>query len=729
MTKRLACVAAMVVAIAPSASPAARTVGPCGAVADRPWCDTSLSAERRADLLLAALTRDEKVSLLAGDELEGVFGGPGTHTGTSDGIARVGIPSVHFTDGMAGIRQGSATAMPAPISVAAAFDPATARLDGATLGDEAKRKGNDVFYGPMLTIARTPLAGRTFQGLGEDPVLTAQTGVAFIRGLQAQGVIGDANTYVANNQEGAGPAANDSRPGQIVGPMPTEGSRFYVSAVIGDRALREIYLPPFEAAVKDAGVGTVMCAYNRVDGIYNCENRPLLTGVLEREWGFPGFVLSDYGAAHDTVADNVGGLDFEPWPGTAYGVEEVDDALASGRMSTSDVNAHVRRYLRTLFAFGVFDRAPYVDDEASIDKAAHAVASQQIAERGMVLLKNAHGLLPLAGVRTLAVIGAPAARFVTGGGSSDVTPYGVVTPLDGITARAEAAGVAVRYDDGSDLLRAETVARASDVVVVVAADYQTEGIDRACLSLECPPVYGDQDRLIGTVATANRRTVVVLETGGPVLTAWRYGVAAILEAWYPGEQGGAAIARVLFGDVDPGGALPATFPQSADDLPTAGDSMRYPGVTNVEIYKEGVLVGYRWFDAHHSTPAFPFGFGLSYTRFSLSRLRVGRPNRHGDVRVSFTVRDTGRRPGSRVAQVYLGSGPRPPVTEPPLRLAGFRRVDLAAGGSTQVNVTVPLRARQYWDVGARRWRTLPGCLAVRVGVSSRDIPLRGSVCS
>jgi len=699
---------AALVALAPSAH-----ASPCG---QHPWCDTTISPDRRAALLLAGLTRDEKVSLLAGDDLEGVYGLPGTHTGTSDGIARVGIPTIHFTDGTAGIRQGSATALPAPIAVAASFDPAAAQLDGATLGDEAKRKGNDVLYGPTLTIVRTPLAGRTFQEFGEDPLLVSVTGVAFIRGVQAQGVIANANIFVANNQEGAGPAANDSRPGQIVGPAPTEGSRFTVSAYVGDRALREIYLPPFEAAVKQAGVGTVMCAYNRVNGIYNCENRPLLTGVLDREWGFRGFVLSDYGAAHDTTANDDAGLDFEPWPGQAYGVEQVDDALASGRMSEASVDAHVLRYLRTLFAFGVFDRVPYVEDDATIDKSAHAAASQQVAERGMVLLKNARGLLPLANVKTLAVIGAPAARFVTGGGSSVVTPFSSVTPLDGITARAAEAGVAVGYDDGSDPVRAAALARASDVAIVVAADYQTEGIDRACLSLECPPVYGDQDRLIGAVAEANPRTVVVLETGGPVLTPWRYGVAAILEAWYPGEQGGTAIARVLFGDVDPGGALPATFPQSADDLPTAGDAMRYPGVENVEIYKEGVLVGYRWFDAHRLTPAFPFGFGLSYTRFALAGLHAN------GASVSFTVRNTGARAGSQVEQVYVGAGKKPPVTEPPWRLAAFRRVDLAAGGSAQVKVAVPLRARQYWDTKTNRWRTLPGCLAVRVGA------LRGRIC-
>ena len=662
------------------------------------------------------MTRDEKVSLLAGDEFEGVYGLPGTHTGTSDGIARLGIPTIHFTDGTAGIRQGPATAMPAPIAVAAAFDPAAAQLDGATLGDEAKRKGNDVLYGPTLTIVRTPLAGRTFQELGEDPLLASATGSAFIRDVQAQGVIGNANIYVANNQEGAGPDANESRPGQMVGPAPAEGSRFRVNAIVDDRALREIYLPPFEAAVKDAGVGTVMCAYNRVNGFYNCENRPLLTGVLEREWGFRGFVLSDYGAAHDTIAANDAGLDFEPWPGIVYGVEQVDDTLAAGRMSEAQLDDHVRRYLRTLFAFGVFDRAPYVEDEASIDKDAHAAAAQQVAERGMVLLRNVHGLLPLTNVQTLAVIGTPAAQFVEGGGSSAVTPYSAVTPLEGIAARAKTAGITVRYDDGSDPVRAAALAHASDVAIVVAADYQTEGIDRACLSLECPPVHGDQDRLIGDVAAANPRTVVVLETGGPVLTPWRYGVAAILEAWYPGERGGAAIARVLFGDVDPGGALPATFPRSADDLPTAGDPMRYPGVGNVEIYKEGVLVGYRWFDAHRLTPAFPFGFGLSYTRFALSGLHVRRDA------VSFTVRNTGARAGSQVEQVYVGAGKKPPVTEPPWRLAGFRRVDLPPGGSAHVTVVLPLRARQYWDVKTNRWRTLPGCLAVRVG------SLRGSAC-
>ena len=721
-----AVLAAIVVAVAPFAASGAE--GPCGAVAQRPWCDTSLSPDKRAALLLGRLSRDEKVSLLAGDEFNGVFGLPGTHTGTSDGIARVGVPTIHFTDGTAGIRQGSTTAMPATIGVAASFDPASARLDAATIADEAKRKGNDVLYGPTLTIMRTPLAGRTFQAFGEDPLLTSAMGTAFIRALQAQGVIADANIFTANNQEGAGPDANQSRPGQRVGPTPTEGSRFTVNAVVSERALREIYLPPFEAAVKEGNAGTVMCAYNRVNGVFNCMNRPLLTDVLKLEWGFKGFVLSDYGAAHDTLAADSGGLDFEPWPGTTYGPEQVDAVLATGGMTAGELDDHVRRYLRTLFAFGVFDRAPFVDDDATIDKPAHAAAAQRVAERSMVLLKNAGGLLPLTGVRTLAVIGAPAARFVTGGGSSDVTPYSFVTPLDGITARAHAAGADVRYDDGGDPARAAALARASDVAVVVAADFQTEGIDRACLTLECPPVYGDQDGLIAAVAAANPRTAVVLETGGPVLTPWRGAVAAILEAWYPGGQGGAAIARVLLGDVDPGGALPATFPRSEAELPTAGDPLSYPGMGDVVVYKEDVLVGYRWFDARQLKPAFPFGFGLSYTRFALSGLRVGRPSRSGAVTLSFTVRNVGTRNGSVVTQAYLGAGRLPPVAEPPLRLAAFRRVDLAAGGTARVKLVLPLRARQYWDVDRARWRTLPRCLSVRVGLASRDLRLRGSVC-
>ena len=699
--------------------PGAQAATQCGGAG--PWCNPSLSPDQRAQLLLDHLTQSQKISLLAGDNPLGVTGASG-HTGSSAGVPGL-VPPVNFTDGTAGIRQGSATAMPDELAVAASFDPRVARAAGQVLGNEAKYKGNDVIYGPTLTIMRTPLAGRTFQGLGEDPFLASSIGTGLIDGIQSQGVIGDANIYIANNQEGQDPTGSTGMPGSPLGGG-TNGSRYAVDANVDQRTLREIYLPPFEAAVKQANVGTVMCAYNLVNGTYNCENGPLLNGILKQQWGFKGFVLSDYAAAHNTVASLQNGLDFEPWPAVAYSPAPVTAAVDTGVVTQAQLDDHVRRYLRTLFAFGVFDRPAFTDDDAQIDKPAHAAVAQGVEQSAITLLQNRQSILPLSArrVRSIAVIGKLAGSFVTGGGSSAVTPYSYVTPLQGITARA-GSHVRVSYNDGSDPASAAALAKASSVTVVVAGDYETEGADLQCLSLECPNAYGDQDSLIQQVAAANPNTIVVLETGGPVLTPWRAQVKGLLEAWYPGEQGGSAIARVLFGDVNPSGHLPATFPRSESDEPTAGDPSSYPGVANSESYKEGVFVGYRWFDQRRLAPAFPFGFGLSYTRFSYRALRIRRTAT--GALVTLTVRNVGRRTGAAVPQLYLGLPSVAGVPQPLAQLKGFEKVTLAPGKRARVSFRLDSRSLSYWDVAAGDWRVAPGCYRVMVGGSSRELPLRG----
>jgi beta-glucosidase len=688
-----------------------------------PWCNASLTADQRAQLLLEALSESQKISLLAGNDVLGVTGASG-HTGSSAGVPGL-VPPAHFTDGTAGIRQGSATAVPVELAVAASFDPALAQLDGSLLGNEARYKGNDVLYGPTLTVMRVPQAGRTFQALGEDPLLASRLGVGLIDGVQSQGVIADANIYLANNQEGIDPTELSGMPGSPLG-AGTIGSRYLIDANVDERTLREIYLPPFEAAVKEAHVGTLMCAYNLVNGTYNCENGPLLNGILKQQWGFPGVVLSDYGASHDTVASLRGGLDLEPWPGVAYGPAPVTAALASGLVSQAQLDDHVRRYLRTLFAFGVFDRPAFAEEEARIEQAAHAAAARKIEEGAITLLQNNGSVLPLdaAHVRSIAVIGKPAGSFITGGGSSAVKPYSAVTPLQGITERA-GPGVHVAYDEGSNAASAAALARSSDVAIVVAANYETEGADLNCLTLECPHAYGEQDSLIEQVAAANPKTIVVLETGGPVLTPWRGLVSGLLDAWYPGEQGGAAIARVLFGDVNPSGHLPVTFPQAEAEEPTAGDLQSYPGVGNSELYKEGVSVGYRWFDSHKEQPAFPFGFGLSYTSFSYSGLSIARTAR--GARVTATVSNVGGRKGSAVAQLYLGLPAQPGVPEPPAQLRGFAKLTLAPGRSAHVSLPLDARSLSYWNTSKGAWSVAAGCVAVMVGSSSRELPLNGTL--
>jgi beta-glucosidase len=693
-------------------APAAHGAGRCG---DHPWCDTALSADARAGLLLQALTPDEKIGLLAGDDFTGVCACyPGSHTGTEDGVSRLNVPPVYFSDGPVGPRQGQTTAMPIPMALAATFDRRLAVAHGAVIGDEARHKGNDVVFGPTVNIMRTPRAGRTFEAYGEDPYLDSQMAVGWIRGLQAQGVIADVKHYAANNQEGDSPLANAGGPGQLLGPPPVEGNRMLVDEKIDERTLREIYLPHFEAAIKQGHAGTVMCAYNHVNGTYACENDHLIHEILEKEWGFQGMVLADYGAAHDAGASLRGGLDFEPWPGMAYGPLQVRLALTSGQGTQEQVDEHVRRYLRTLFAFGVFDRAAYADNDAYIDKPAHARTAQGIEESAITLLENRRSTLPLRATKTIAVIGAAATTFTTGGGSGNVKPFAFHDPLTAIKARAR--GSQVVYDDGSDAARAATVAKGADVAIVFAADYQSEGSDRSCLTLECPMVHGNQDGLIEAVAAAQPRTVVVLETGGPVLTPWRDKVAGLLEAWYPGQEGGPAIARVLFGDADPGGRLPATFPRSEADLPTAGDPEAYPGVGETVTYKERLLVGYRFYDAKAKRPAYPFGFGRSYTRFRFSRLTLRR--RGSAVKVALTVRNAGRRTGWAVPQVYVAQPPD--AGEPPRQLKAFAKVRLEKGTSRRVHFTLGRRAFAHWDAG---WKVTPGCYRVLAGSSSRSLPL------
>ena len=702
----------LLVAAAPAAA-----AGRCGDPAQRPWCDTSLSPDDRAGLLLDALTRDERIDLLAGDEYFGVAGGEGQHTGTLEGVERVGMPPVYFSDGPVGTRQGKATAFPAPMALASTFSLDHAFRHGALIGDEVKKKGNDVVYAPAVNMLRTPLNGRTFEYFGEDPYLAARMAVGWTRGVQGQGVIGNVKHYAVNNQEGVGYKVDGAPIGAAV-----VGSRFSVDARLDERTLREIYLPQFEAAVKEGGVGSVMCAYNRVNGSYACENEHLLEDILKGDWRFDGFVLTDYGAAKNTANSLNNGLDLDIWPAIAYRPELVKATLASGAVSEATVDEHVRRILRTLFAFGFFDREAFVDDDSRIDKEAHHAAAADLEEAGMVLLENDGAILPLdaGAISKLALIGPEAETLRNGGGSSAIDPYMTTNPRQGIEARIGAEKVV--FDDGSDAARAAEVAKGADVAVVVVGDRMSEGNDKTCLGLNCDQGDDiDRDALIEQVAAAQPRTVVVLQTGGPVLTPWRDLVPGLLEAWYPGQNGGTAIARVLFGDAEPGGRLPATFPVREEDEPYAGDPEKYPGVAERVTYKEGVLIGYRWFDERGLDVAYPFGHGLTYTTFALRDLRVA-PG--ADAVVSAEVENTGARRGTAVPQLYVGlPEPREGVVQPPWQLKGFERVTLDPGERRRVRFALDERAFSYWDEPAGGWRVAPGCYRVGVGTSARDIPL------
>ena len=712
----------------------AATTRPCPTEGSHPWCDRSMGPDRRAELFLRAMTLEEKIMIVGGQGM-----GAAPHTGGTYAIPRLGLREIYLSDGPVGVRQGKATLMPSPMALAATFSPPMARLYGATVGDEAKNKGNDIVYAPTVNILRTPVNGRTFEGYGEDTFLISRTGVEWIKGAQAQGVIANVKHYAANNQEGIGGAPPIAS---------VDGSRMLVDVNIAYRTLYETYLPQFEAAVKQAGVGTVMCSYNRINGSYGCQNSLTLQGVLRKKWGFRGFVLSDYGASKDTVKDMNRGLDFVPFQGVtdqSYRPELIRLALASGLVTEATLDDHVRKMLRTFFAFGVFDRAAYADAPARIDKPAHRSAARRIEARAITLLEN-DGILPLRpGVRSIAVIGPYADRQVVGGGSGSVSAERSVTVLDALRRRA-GRGVTVTYSDGADRAEAARLARAADVAVVVTGDVQTEGQDKDCLGLSCRldtinsngvlflqgssclqqscPINGtDQDGLIDTVAAANDRTVVVLQTGGPVLTPWRDRVAALVEAWYPGQEGGPAIASMLWGDTDPGGRLPATFPASAGQIPTAGDRRLYPGVAQEVYYAEGNHVGYKWYDARGFRPAYPFGHGLSYTTFRYGKLRIRRAPGANQVAVAtMTVTNTGRRAGTAVPQLYVSKPSAPRLGQVPRQLVGYTSVRVPRGRTLRVSFPLDERSFASWTGEASGFKVVRGCYRFAAGSSSRALP-------
>lgn len=706
----------------------ASAAGRCGDPGSRPWCDTSLTPEKRTSLLLAAMTLDEKFSLMAGDEVSGVVTG-NPATGTSDGVDRLGIPVLYHSDGPVGPREGEATAMPGPLALASTFDPSLARRTGQAIANEVKHKGNDLVHAPTVEPMRTPLAGRTFETYGEDPLLAARIGADWIEGAQGEGIIGNVKHFAPNSQEG------------IQGAPPltgSAGSRFVADAIIDERALREIYFPAFEAAVRDANVGSLMCAYGALNGKFACESDYLLQKVLREDWKFDGFVLSDYGFAMKSTAGSANaGTDLEmPIPGW-YSPANLQAAVASGQVSPQTIDARVGAILRTMFRFGLFDRDAFTADDNRIDKTGHAAVAREVEEQGIVLMQNRDGALPLdsARIRSLAVVGAESTAYKGGGGSSNVRPFEFRAPLDAIRERA-GSGVEVRHNPGSDPAAAASVAAGADAAIVFVSDAATEGSDKPCLALRCAAVdplntgnttRPDPDPLIEAVAAANPRTIVVMETGGPVLTPWVDQVEAVVEAWYPGQEAGPAIARVLFGDVDPGGRLPVSFPVSEGDIPAAGNPAQYPGVGTRVEHSEGIFIGYRHYDERGIAPRWPFGHGLSYTSFLLSGLRLEKTA--DGARATATVKNTGTRAGTAVPQLYLGlPDPAADVLQPPSSLKGFDKVALGPGKSATVGFDISARDLSYWDVRSGGWKRNPGCVKVRVGFSSRDLPLEGDLC-
>jgi beta-glucosidase len=803
-----------------------------------PQCLSPL--DEQVEAWLAALTLDEKIALVAGTGFDTV------------GVPRLNLPTLRMTDGPVGVRVGQATAFAAGVLLAATFDPPLAERVGAAIARETKGHGRNVILGPGVNIARTALNGRNFEYFGEDPELAARTAVAYIRGVQSQGVVATVKHFAVNNHE---------------------TDRMTVSAEIGPRALHEIYLPAFEAAVKQAGVWAVMCAYNRINGVYACEHPGLLDDTLRREWGFRGGVMSDWGANHSVAPAIRAGLDLEMPKGDFFTPAAIRAALDKKTITSAQLDERVRRQLRVVAALHLDDDA--TSHPEAIDTLEHRALNREVARAGFVLLKNHADFLPLdrTKLRRIAVVG-PRGGLVDGGGGSahvsathkvplvdalraalgskvrvdfapgEITPDGlepipasVLSPPEGhqghgllgeyfvgterqgvpklvrvdatvdfhwelaspapglpddkfsirwtgklTPAKSGLYALALRSDDGSRLYvdgklliddwgdhpptlklaeielvggkaydirldyfegivgasvellwqradkdpmgKVAEVARGADVVIAAVGDGmgdETEGGDRTSLALP-----GRQNEIVRAAAAVNPKVVVVTTTGAAIAMPWLDKVQAVLHAWFPGQEGGAALADVLLGEISPSGKLPVSFPKRVEDEPGFAS---FPGTDGKVEYKEDILVGYRWYDTRKIEPLFPFGYGLSYTTFAYRDLTVSTWDPERGVSVRLKVKNTGKRQGADVVQIYVHPDTATTL-RPEQELRAFTKVSLAPGEEREVILKLPVRAFAWFDPNRPQreaWRIDRGSYEIRAASSSRDIRLRAPV--
>ncbi len=691
-----ACAVLLMAAPAPAASP-------CGGA--------SRSADARVRQTLAAMTESEKLALVHGDlgapwkdgaKPRGALGS----AGYVPGIPRLGVPALQETDGPLGvanpgdIRRGdTATAMPSNLALAATWDLKLARRQGEAVGADARAKGFNVLLGGDANLIRDPRGGRDFEYFSEDPLLTGLMAGAVIDGVQANSVLSTVKHYALNDRE-------------------TDRGRLDVR--IDRAAARESDLLAFEIAIERGRPGAVMCAYNEINGTYACENPWLLTDVLKTDWGYRGFVLSDWGAVHSTVASALAGLDQE----SAVQADRrpyfasLGKAIETGKVLQARLDDMAERILRSIFACGLADPGP----RTAPNIAAAEATARTIEAEGAVLLRN-DGLLPLTrGLRRVLVVGADADRAVpAGGGSSQVVPHGGVpfttpegenramiydpsSPLDALKGRMPSTEVG--WDDGLDPERAAKAAAGANAVVLFVDQYRTEGADAPNLSLP-----GGQDRLVERVAKANPHTIVVLETGGPVLMPWLDRTAAVISAWYPGEQGGEAIADILTGVADPSGRLPATFPARDPRSPSPAHGAAASGAGDPVVrYDASPSFGYRALAERGERPLFPFGYGLSYTTFKLGPLTARVAG--AAVTAALDVTNAGGRPGAAIPELYLTG---PAASGVGLRLAGWSRIELAPGETRRVEIAVDPRMLATFDEAARRWRITAGGYEISAG--------------
>ena len=684
-----------------------------------PWLDPRLPPDERAALALAAMTADEKFAWLSAP----IALPTDTHpkppaalgaAGYFPPIPRLGLPAIEQTDAGLGVTnpgavrpENRATALPSTLLLGASFDPALAHEAGALLGREARAHGFAVILAGGANLVRDPRGGRTFEYVSEDPLLTGHIAGATVAGIQSERVVSTLKHIALNAQE---------------------AGRVVLSADLDEPALRESDLLSFQLAIELGAPGALMTAYNRVNGTHASEN-PTLLAAVKTDWHYPGWIMSDWGGTHSAIAaaraglDVQSGADLDPEPFFAAPLRQ---AVAAGQIPPARIDDMVRRILRSLFAAGIVDDPP--TPGAPIDTAAHQQLAQRIAESGIVLLQNDGPLLPLDPQGgPILVIGGHADRGVlAGGGSSQVTPPGCFTqpgvtitgqhiprtyhppaPLDAL--RAEAPATTFTYLPGTDPEAAATAARTATTVILFATEWRSEGIDAVGLALP-----DEQDQLIAAVAAANPRTVVILETGGPVTMPWRAAIPAILAAFYPGAGGAPALAGILFGRINPAGRLPLTFPAAAAQLPrptqtdpstTTSDpqqAARHP-VFHISYNIEGADTGYRWFARHNLRPLFPFGHGLSYTSFETTNLTATATN--GQLQATCTVTNTGPRPGAETLQLYAT---KPGPAGFPLRLAAFRRIHLHPGEQQTVTLPIDPRLLSHWHSATHAFHLPPG---------------------
>lgn len=700
---------------------------------DTPWMDTGLGADARARLLVARMTVDEKFQMLHSYFGLGKDGGPLPEgavgsAGFVPGVPRLGIPSQQSADAgvgvtnPGGIRKGDhATAMPSGPSTASSWNPQIAFTGGATMGREAWQQRFNILLAGSVNLQRDPRNGRNFEYAGEDPVLAGRLVGESIRGVQSQHVISTMKHFALNDME---------------------TSRNFHSAEIGEQAMRESDLLAFEIALDEGKPGSVMCSYNRINGTYGCEHDYLMNEVLKQEWKFPGFVMSDWGGVHSGSKAALAGLDQqsagEVFDKAVYFDAPLRLAVAGGTVPQARLDDMVARILRTMFAHGNFDLPPQhvpIDDEAGF------AAAQRTVEEGSVLLRNAGDVLPLGKeVQRIVIIGGHADKGVIGGGGSSMVGWtargtnavpGVLpttwpgpvifhpsSPLEAL--RAERPDATIEYVDGRDVAAAARAAAAADVAIVFATQWSAESVDLPHMKLP-----DNQDTLIAGVAKANPKTVVVLETNGPVELPWLQQVPAILQAWYPGIRGGEAIAALLTGKVNPSGRLPVTWPVDASQLPRPhvnglGFNPKQKPDDTIDYNIEGANVGYKWFAAKGLTPQFAFGHGLSYTQFQYDNLTYTAMGQR--LVATVDVRNTGKVAGADVAQLYLKM---PEGSTTPIRLIGFQKVTLQPGESRRIRIEAEPKAMASFDTGDKQWKIAEGRYELQLSRSANE-PLQTS---